>query len=182
MGINGNEGATAGAKTVTVMEIHPNFKTVTVMVIFGKQILNINKIAGNNFDSNGNYGLQFWPGPELVNVTVTAPGRIPRELIHRRGRLELQSFILVEFVIAVQNCVEGKKRPKNKVFGQDIPGTSGTQTSGYPVLKLYASGFFLLFREWPGCPEMWVGTSQIWKTLCRETLGRFFVPYFEVIW
>ena len=33
-----NEGATAGAKTVTVMviEFHPNFKTVTVTVIFGK--------------------------------------------------------------------------------------------------------------------------------------------------
>ena len=27
---------TAGAKTVTVMVIHPNFKTVTVTVIFGK--------------------------------------------------------------------------------------------------------------------------------------------------
>ena len=31
-----NEGATAGAKTVTVMVIHPNFKTGTVTVIFGK--------------------------------------------------------------------------------------------------------------------------------------------------
>ena len=29
-----NEGVTAGAKTVTVMVIHPNFKTVTVTVIF----------------------------------------------------------------------------------------------------------------------------------------------------
>ena len=32
---SGNEGATARAKTVTVMVIHPNFKTVTVTVIFG---------------------------------------------------------------------------------------------------------------------------------------------------
>ena len=32
----GNEGATAGAKTVTAMVIHLNFKTVTVTVIFGK--------------------------------------------------------------------------------------------------------------------------------------------------
>ena len=40
---------------------------------------------------------------------------------------------------------EGKKQPKHKVFGQDIPGTSGTQTSGYPGQKLYASGLFLLF-------------------------------------
>ena len=38
-----------------------------------------------------------------------------------------------------------KKQPKHKVFGRDIPGTSGTQTSGYPWQKLYASGLFLLF-------------------------------------
>ena len=31
-----NEGATADAKTVTVMVIPPNFKTVTVTVILGK--------------------------------------------------------------------------------------------------------------------------------------------------
>ena len=30
------QGATAGAKTVTVMVIYPNFKTVTVTVIFRK--------------------------------------------------------------------------------------------------------------------------------------------------
>ena len=38
-----------------------------------------------------------------------------------------------------------KKQPKHKDFGQDIPGTSGTQTSGYPGKKLHASGLFLLF-------------------------------------
>ena len=38
-----------------------------------------------------------------------------------------------------------KKQPKHKVIGRDIPGTSGTQTSGYPGQKLYASGLFLLF-------------------------------------
>ena len=38
-----------------------------------------------------------------------------------------------------------EKQPKHKVFGRDIPGTSGTQTSGYPGQKLYASGRFLLF-------------------------------------
>ena len=37
------------------------------------------------------------------------------------------------------------KQPKHKVLGQDIPGTSGTQTSGYPGQKLYARGLFLLF-------------------------------------
>ena len=40
---------------------------------------------------------------------------------------------------------KGKKKPKHKVFGRDIPGTSGTQTSGYPGQKLSASGIFLLF-------------------------------------
>ena len=33
--------------------IHPNFKMVTVTVIFGKLMLNSNKTAGNNFDLNG---------------------------------------------------------------------------------------------------------------------------------
>ena len=33
---------------------------------------------------------------------------------------------------------------------QDIPGTSGTQTSGYPGRKLYASGLFLR-RTQEGC-------------------------------
>ena len=36
-GVNGNEGVTASAKTVTpVMVIHPNFKTVTATVILEK--------------------------------------------------------------------------------------------------------------------------------------------------
>ena len=38
-----------------------------------------------------------------------------------------------------------KKQPEHRVLGRDIPGTSGTQTSGYPGPKLYASGLFLLF-------------------------------------
>ena len=45
-----------------------------------------------------------------------------------------------------------EKQPKHKVFGRDIPGTSGTQTTGYPAQKLYASWPFsvVLDREWPG--------------------------------
>ena len=43
---------------------------------------------------------------------------------------------------------EREKRPKDRGFGQDVPGTSGTQTSGYPGQKLYASGlFFCCFRH-----------------------------------
>ena len=37
-----------------------------------------------------------------------------------------------------------EKQPKHKVFGRGIRGTSGTQTSGCPGQKLYASGLFLL--------------------------------------
>ena len=48
---------------------------------------------------------------------------------------------------AVRDSQVRKKQPKHKVFGRDIPGTSGTQTSGYPGQKLYATGLFLLFRQ-----------------------------------
>ena len=43
-----------------------------------------------------------------------------------------------------------EKQPKHKVFWRDIPGTSGTQTLGYPRHKLYASGLFLLFLTGSG--------------------------------
>ena len=36
-----------------------------------------------------------------------------------------------------------KKQNKDIVFGQGIPGQSGTQTSGYPGRKLYATSLFL---------------------------------------
>ena len=36
--------------------------------------------------------------PELMNVTVTAPGGIPRELIHRRDQFQLQCSIPAEFI------------------------------------------------------------------------------------
>ena len=73
--------------------------------------------------------------------------------------------------------VRKKKQPKHKVFGRDIPGTSGTQTSGYPGQKLYASGPFtvVLDREWPGCPGIWVGTSRIWKNFMQENFGLIFL-------
>ena len=55
---------TAGTKTVTVMVIHPNFKTVTVTVIFG-EIFKNNKTAGTNFDSNGKF---FQNSLKILNV------------------------------------------------------------------------------------------------------------------
>ena len=66
-----------------------------------------------------------------------------------------------------------KKQPKHKVFGRDIPGTPGTQTSGYPGQKLYAGGLFLLF--WTGSgrdvPGFGSGRPGFGKTLCKETSG-----------
>ena len=55
-----------------------------------------NTIGNKPLQSTSNYGLQsrFWLCPELFNVTVAAPGGVPRELIHRHDRLQLQSFIL----------------------------------------------------------------------------------------
>ena len=53
-------------------------------------------------------------------------------------------------MLAIQNppIFSGtEKQPKHRVFGRDIPGTSGTQTSGYPEQKLYASGPFCSFRQ-----------------------------------
>ena len=69
-----------------------------------------------------------------------------------------------------------KKQPKHKVFGRDIPGTSGTQTSGYPGQKTLCKWpFSVVFdREWPGCPGIWVGTSRIWKNFMQENFGLIF--------
>ena len=65
-----------------------------------------------------------------------------------------------------------KKQPKHKVFGRDIPGTSGTQTSGHPGQKLYASGLVCCFRQGvAGMSRIWAGTSRIWKNFMQETLG-----------
>ena len=60
--------------------------------------------------------------------------------------------------------------------GRDVPGTSGTQTPGYPGQKLYASGLFsvVLDKEWPGCPGIWVGTSRTWKNFMPENFGLIF--------
>ena len=41
-----------------------------------------------------------------------------------------------------------EKQPEHKVFGRDTPGTSGTQTSGYPGQELYQEvAFVCCFRQ-----------------------------------
>ena len=66
-----------------------------------------------------------------------------------------------------------EKQPKHKVFGRDIPGTSGTQTLGYPGQKLYAGGLLLLFQTGSGryVPGFGLGRPGFGKTLCKKTLG-----------
>ena len=68
---------------------------------------------------------------------------------------------------------DGKNSLKIEFFGRDIPGTSGTQTSGYPGKKLYASGLFLLFLTGSGrdVPGFGSGRPGFGKTLCKKALG-----------
>ena len=40
-----------------------------------------------------------------------------------------------------------KKQPKDRVSGRDIPGTSGTQTSGYPGQNFMQVVFFCCFKQ-----------------------------------
>ena len=59
--------------------------------------------------------------------------------------LDLGMLLAVENLQTFRTSQVQEKQPKHKVFGRDLPGTSGTQTSGYPGQKLYASGLLLLF-------------------------------------
>ena len=72
---------TADAKTVTVMEIHLNSKTVTVTVIWGKSILKSNKTAGNNFDSNCKLDF-LWPKNCVFGTPFLTP-KLPRRKFMR---------------------------------------------------------------------------------------------------
>ena len=99
------------------------------------------------------------PGPPLRTVLIgNHPLRTPKHWpkIGLKRLLKKSQFSgvwteirfgeLLALLFSHEKCPPGKKRqPKHKVFGQDIPGTSGTQTSGHPGQKLYASGLFLLF-------------------------------------
>ena len=50
--------------------VRPNFKAVTVTVIFGKSILKNNKTAGNNFDLNGKVAMPTDIGPASLQKCV----------------------------------------------------------------------------------------------------------------
>ena len=65
-----------------------------------------------------------------------------------------------------------EKHPKDKVLRQDIPGTSGTQTSGSWTKTLCKWPFsVVLGTEWPGFPGFVSGRPRFGKTLYKKTLG-----------
>ena len=71
-----------------------------------------------------------------------------------------------------------EKQPKDRVLGQEIHGTSGTQTSGYPRQNFMQVALFCYFRQGGrDVPGFGSGRSGFGKTLCKKTLGWFFVPW-----
>ena len=68
------------------------------------------------------------------------------------------------------------KQPKDKVLGQDIPGTSGTQKSGFPGQKLYASGLFR--QEVAGMSRDLGRDVPNWKTSCKWVVWRGSAAYY----
>ena len=81
---------------------------------------------------------------------VHSLGVAPLHAKNEIGQKNFNSNMEIERYQKFRKCLESgripkEKQPKDKVLGQDIPGTSGTLTSGYPGQKLYASGLFLLF-------------------------------------
>ena len=51
------------------------------------------------------------------------------------------------FYVEIANNQVQKEQAKHKVFGRDIPGTSGSQTSGYPGQNFMQVAFFCCFRQ-----------------------------------
>ena len=70
---------------------------------------------------------------------ILPPGKSPAKCSKT-----LQQQSSTHFCRGASPKIRTEKQPKGKVLGQDIPGTSGTQTSGYPGQKLNVSGLFLL--------------------------------------
>ena len=80
-----------------------------------------------------------------------------------------------------QICQDEKRQPKDKVWGQDDLGTSGTHTSGYPwpwpcddPKKKFMQGAFSVVLDRPGCPAIWVQTSRHQTNFMQENLGLIF--------
>ena len=57
-------------------------------------------LRSTSYSGGMNYGVQFqfWPCPELINVTVAALGGIPQRTDHYRNQLQLQFLLSVELI------------------------------------------------------------------------------------
>ena len=150
---------TADAKTVTVMEIHPNFKTVTVTVIWGKLILKNNKTAGNNFDSNGNtFTLEKRSGLRAKNPYNHALKASTRMQGHKPKRCRCTATHL-ETNLASR--WEGVRLPRASGKSPDFPGSSpnfpGSFSATSPeVLSLWN---LTAIQRFPGSSPNFPGSS-----------------------
>ena len=70
-----------------------------------------------------------------------------------------------------------KNNHKDKVLGQEIPGTSGTQTSRYPGQKNLCRWPFLLFSTWSGwdVPGFGSGRLGFGQAFCKKTFWGWFL-------
>ena len=74
--------------SITKANAQTNLQNFIVIVCVQMVMTIGNKIVIVHMFFWGSYGLQlqFWPCPELINITVTALGGIPREPIDHRSR------------------------------------------------------------------------------------------------
>ena len=71
-----------------------------------------------------------------------------------------------------------KNSPNIKFLGGIFLGHLGPRRRDIPDKNFMQVAFFCCFREWPGCPGIWVGTSWIWKNFMQENLGLIFRTLF----
>ena len=73
------------------------------------------------------------------------------------------------------------KQPKDKVSGRIFLGHQGPRRRYVPDKKTLCKWpFFCCFREWRGCPGIWVGTSRIWKNFTQENFRLIFRSLYPV--
>ena len=72
------------------------------------------------------------------------------------------------------NIRKEKKQPKEKFFGQGIPGSWDVRDPHVGIARANAlckwPSSVVLDREWPGCPGIWVGASLDQKNFMQGEL------------
>ena len=99
-------------------------------------------------------------------------GRVPSQRLSVLLPLPLELSPKEEIV--ARKTQERKSSLSIKFLGRIFLGHQRPRRRDYPGQQLYASGLFLCFREWPGCPVIWVGMSWIWKNFMQENFGLIF--------